>query len=1175
MTLLPDSASRTRVESDTAATLFVEAGAGTGKTRALVHRLSALLLEDGIPIEQLAAITFTEKAAAELRDRLRMHLVGQRGRPDRRAETALAGLDTSAIGTLHSFALRLLSENPLEAGIPPQVTAQQSTAEDAAVDAMWQECAAILFGSSPTAERTGDLARAVDDILDAGVKAPAFREVMEALHGDWDRLPDEPLHDGSTLPEVPDLSGIQADAASIVAWREKCQDPSDGLYATLGKHLTWLENLDTALADPTATPTWIELLGKPEGPGNSGKGANWGGTEVVKEIREEIKQFGVHCKEIMDAHWPPRIAVVLDALIPVVRRHAADRRRHGTLQFHDQLVLARDLLQNQEVRDRVRDRYRRILIDEFQDTDPIQLDIAELLTAAADRPGPEAGRLFTVGDPKQSIYRFRRADIATYLRARGDGSGTSTGVEIERLSTNFRCSRSVLEWVNSVFGEILLAIDGVQPEYQALDPAPTRPTHDPVHGPTPFVFRTEDVPEQCPTDASDATRRHWTEAADVARVIATAISEEWTHESKNGDQTPLRLGDIAILLPSRASLPMLETCLDHAGIEYRTEASSIVYGTPEIRDLLLAVRAVANSADEAALVGALRSPLFACGDDDLLRWHAGGGSWATGAPAPDELTDSPVARAMRYLSGLSRETRRPGELLERLVNDRMVFESVSDSPRRRDLWRRIRFVIEHAWQWEESAADPARADLREYADWALALTAEDARVPEAAIPEIGVDAVRITTIHASKGLEYPMVILAGMSRQWPGDRKRLLWTSDETPRPVARFAQKVADPEFTQAAQYEKDHSLAERIRLLYVAVTRAESRLAVSGHGYALGKGKKPLQMWGKLLGSVVEEPDAPDLIDFGPGLLTAAQAPTVDVPDEQEWNDRSRTVSERSSERAGWSATRIVHPDLVTAASTRADVSGTATGTEAGEAKDQPGAEDTGAVRDLDAPSADEDISPEFQPLPDRLAAALRDRFAPAPTHVDELPTAPRHTPVAAGPDVGTAVHHLAEHTDLARLHSSIDNPAALSEWEQWAADQLTALGLSGSLPSARAPQAVAEMVSVARTALTSEPIRRASGLRHWAELPVAGPLTTVDGVAVAVDGVVDLVVEEPDGTWSIIDYKTDVSATVDTVDEYLLQLCAYAELLGTTTGRAVSTIELVFCRGPKATIVTRTLS
>jgi len=296
------------------------------------------------------------------------------------------------------------------------------------------------------------------------------------------------------------------------------------------------------------------------------------------------------------------------------------------------------------------------------------------------------------------------------------------------------------------------------------------------------------------------------------------------------------------------------------------------------------------------------------------------------------------------------------------------------------------------------------------------------------------------------------------------------------------------------------------------------------------------------------------------------------VEVPDEQEWNDRSRIVSERASERAGWSATRIVHPDMVAAGSTPAGASGTAEDSDTAEV--HPGSVDPNAVRDLEAPPAGQDAA-DLQSLPERLAAALRDRFAPAPTHVDELPAAPRHTPVAAGPDVGTAVHHLAEHTDLARLHSSIDDPAALNEWEQWAANQLTALGLSGHLPSARDPQAVTEMVSVARTALTAEPVRRASGLRYWAELPVAGPLTTADGVTVAVDGVVDLVVEEPDGTWSIIDYKTDVGVTTTTVDEYLLQLCAYAELLHAATGRRVSRIALVFCRGARATVIARDLA
>ena len=170
---------------------------------------------------------------------------------------------------------------------------------------------------------------------------------------------------------------------------------------------------------------------------------------------------------------------------------------------------------------------------------------------------------------------------------------------------------------------------------------------------------------------------------------------------------------------------------------------------------------------------------------------------------------------------------------------------------------------------------------------------------------------------------------------------------------------------------------------------------------------------------------------------------------------------------------------------------------------------------------------------------------------------------------------MHHLAEHTDLSRLLGPTADPdSAMADWDRWAADQLVALGLGGGLQGSRNPEAVAEMVAVARTALTSEPVRRAASRTHWAELPAAGTLSTAGGATVAVDGVVDLVVQEDDGSLSIVDYKTDVAVTTDTVDEYLLQLCAYAELLGDSTGRSVSRIELVFCRGARPTVVARDL-
>ena len=1202
---LPDAGARLRVETDTAATLFVEAGAGTGKTRALVRRLGRLLLVDGVEMGAIAAITFTEKAAAELRDRLRTHLVAARtdgelsgGAPGStaspaavaRADAALAALDTAALGTLHSFALRLLAENPLEAGTPPRIVTQQDTAADAADAWLADECHSALFGP----DRDEVVREAVDELLAGGASPATLGEIALALHADWDRL-DPALE--STPPQRPgplDLTEIESAVTQILAWIEVCTNAEDKLVLQLRIISEWAEELRAAAEeDPTRA---LELLGSPKGPGGGGAKANWpGGAAMVTEIKNEIKALQALCGRVRDAYWGRRLDVVLAVLAPVVLRHAEQRRRRGTLQFHDQLVRARELLTDPAVRERVRARYPRVLIDEFQDTDPLQLDLARLLACAPDGTAgvpdglvpPEPGRLFTVGDPKQSIYRFRRADISTYLRAQ-----SSPGVELQRLTTNFRCTRAVIEWVNRVFGEVLVAETATQPEYVPLDAAPWRPPHDPRFGPAPFVFRTGELPPaHVGRPETDAQELGLAEASDIARIIRTALEEGWTHETEDGPRL-LALSDIAILLPTRTALRDIEDCLDAAGIDYRAEASSIVYGTPEIRDLLLAVRAVATTADSAAVVGALRSPLYACSDEDLLRWRATGGSWAPGAPAPADLTESPVAEGLGHLAELSRSTRRPGELLERLVTERMVFESVAESPRRRDLWRRIRFVIEHAWQWEDSADDPGRADLRDYADHALALTAEDARVPEAVIPETDVDAVRITTMHASKGLEYPMVIVAGMSRKIVSRSRHLYWSADGRPLLSLTEAQRTAG--VADAKALEQRHERAEKIRLMYVAATRAASRLAVSGYGYKLTRPKKgedpalATGLMGHLFGWVIAEPDAPPLAPF-PLVRPRRDVSTPAPLDAAEWERESAEVAARSAERAGWSATRIVHPAEEPAADPEA-----------------PGGDPTEHLA--------EDV-----PLPERLVAALRSRFAVAPVADSELPRPPRRQPVASGTGVGTAVHHLAELTDLAAL--PVDE-SGWSEWGRWARAQLLALGV-GDLEG---EAAIAEMVSVARTALDSEPVRRASALEHHRELPLAGLLSAdpggsgvpagatrsgegpagdgavvgggavnaaaadgalVDGVAVdaaavdeaavdgvAVDGVADLVVREADGSWTIVDYKTDVGVTAETADAYLLQLCAYAELLGRVTGRRVGRLELVFCRGDAATVLTRTL-
>ena len=270
-----------------------------------------------------------------------------------------------------------------------------------------------------------------------------------------------------------------------------------------------------------------------------------------------------------------------------------------------------------------------MLIDEFQDTDPIQFEIATRLTAAPDRQGRDAsalvplpGRLFLVGDPKQSIYRFRRADIATYLAA-----STSMTSARESLTANFRSTPAVIDWVNGVFSHVIEAADDVQPAYAALDACRPEPSG---HG-TVTVLGLEPHDEEL-----RAQELRELEAASVAATVATALRERWPVADGVGGLRPCRAGDVAILLPARTSLPMLETALEQLGVPYRAENASVVYVAPEIRDLLLALRAAADPTDELAMVAALRTPLYGCSDVELYDWRVAGGRWSPFAEPPQD-----------------------------------------------------------------------------------------------------------------------------------------------------------------------------------------------------------------------------------------------------------------------------------------------------------------------------------------------------------------------------------------------------------------------------------------------------------------------------------------------------------------------------------------------------------
>ncbi|MDQ3538691.1 MAG: PD-(D/E)XK nuclease family protein, partial [Actinomycetota bacterium] len=425
--------------------------------------------------------------------------------------------------------------------------------------------------------------------------------------------------------------------------------------------------------------------------------------------------------------------------------------------------------------------------------------------------------------PKQSIYRFRRADIDLYLRAR------QVIGEPVALTTNFRTTPPVIDWVNGVFGRLIQHEAGSQPAYQPLDAAPLR-TAPPGGGGVSVLGREPHPDSPLADDLRDR------EANDVADAVLAASGWQISQSSNSDDDgseswRDAQFGDIAILLPARTSLAALERALDDRDIPYRAETSSLVYSTREVRDLMAAARALADPTDQLSLVTALRSPAFGCGDDDLYDYKVGhGGKWNFTAPAPDGLDESQVvAAAMRYLATLHHQLPwlSPSELLGRIARDRRLFELGYAEGRPRDLWRRLRFVVDQARAWSESEG----GTLREYLDWARMQASDSARVAETILPETDDDAVRILTIHGAKGLEFPITILSGMTTASSGRRTRVEVAFPPTGPVALKVGSGLTTPEFEAFKPIDEQMDFHERLRLLYVACTRAKDHLIVSLH--------------------------------------------------------------------------------------------------------------------------------------------------------------------------------------------------------------------------------------------------------------------------------------------------------------------------------------------------------
>jgi ATP-dependent helicase/nuclease subunit A len=841
---LPDEDARRAIREALGVSLLVEAAAGTGKTTSLVERMTALIGEGVTTIDRIAAVTFTIKAAAELSERFQTSLEAAAraasGIEKERFDAALAHLDSAFVGTIHAFCARLLRERPVEAGVDPGFAEMDEPENAAARLEAWERYTERLFTEeSPILPRLVSLNVRLDDL----------RQTYETLSDNEDVAP-------AIGPEetAPDFAAERAAVAAFLA-RAAAEIPADmpaGGWTEYQDALRRAARLvalrDTA--DATAFAQVLEALHR----------ARKKGTEAGR-MRAEFETL---CRDVLEPglrRWRQYLhPIVMRAVAPASAEYAAWRRRNGRLNFQDLLLLARALLRDHaHVRRAFQGRFLPILVDEFQDTDPIQAEILFYLTGQDleetdwRKLAPKPGSLFVVGDPKQSIYRFRRADIETYgaVRERLAKYG-----RVLRLTSNFRSSGRLCDWVNGVFSRQFPA-EATAQQAAWVPLSAQRPEGEP--GVFRILVRTSGSGVQAVVD-QDATR--------VARAIEGLVG--------SGAHAP---GDVLVLFRTRKFMSDYARELEARGIPYELSGGGAFRDSEELQTLLPLLAAISDPDDPVAFTAVLRGPLFGVDDEALYRHFRAGGRFSFRAALPDD-PDPRIAGAVSLLTegeALARDLP-PGAAIARLCG-RLGWTAYAGArelgdSRAGNLLKAIAAARTFSTEGLDFGSVVAELDRLTNAGYIEEMSARPGRR----------GAVRLMTVHGAKGLEASVVFLADPRRE--NDPPVRFSIDRRGPQPLGHWrvvrksdegfgVMEYAEPRGWEAMEESEDaFENAEKIRLLYVAATRAKAMLVVSV--WKQGKSDNAQGAWSPLapyLNADFPEAPAPPAADAvpAPGSVAA----------------------------------------------------------------------------------------------------------------------------------------------------------------------------------------------------------------------------------------------------------------------------------------------------------------
>ena len=848
---LADTFARQRAIATFDHNLVVTAGAGTGKTTLLVDRLVQLLLRNPEPLKitEIVALTFTNKAANEIKLRLRERLqsylavkldlepsndieskthleIGSlidryqlsKDELDARVHDALRNMERSDIGTIHSFAATLLRLYPLEAGIDPQFQEDDGKQFERIFDEQWdlwldQELA--LTGS-----HSNDWRNPLRKLTLDHVKALAKSLCSETVELQRSKP-------NSTDTEVfkflePWLKNLESKAAALIETYTEDRQNEKLVGAALAvirefRQRGGIFGNGTGEARSLVTEKSInkDLQG-------------WSEIDAVEaqQLVRIAKSLGQVDAKLTDLLWK--------LLVPFVEKFRECFIREGFVSFDGLLLRARNLVRDRpHVREELKRQFRAILIDEFQDTDPIQYEILLYLSEKMGHSAKEwrnvkltAGKVFVVGDPKQSIYAFRRADIEAYLEVVEKLIKAQDGIECQ-LTTNFRSHADIIDVVNGVFECLIRPRDGVQPPYIPINSAPhTTSAGRPNIAPLPKVMVRKIVAGDDDVTAEKARR---IEGESLARWLKDEIIEKVAILNSSGERVWVQPKDIAILFRKLTDIHDYLEPFRRNGIRYVVEGERHFYAAKEIIDTVNLFRAIVNPYDRLALVGVLRSPLGGLTDQiiyELHRKHLL--DYREVKRLKNKAFPTTVARLYQELAKLNVET--PKLPVGAAVSH--IFASLPLKALAACTFYGEQAVanLEKLRQQAELLGREGLTTLKEAIHQLQRRVLDVKEEGESVLAEENLDAVRIMSIHKAKGLEFPVVTLAGCQAGTDGQRainaEALFdWSTGLTGLRVGR----TWDLAGLYIAEKARVRMAEEQKRVLYVAMTRARDHLIIS----------------------------------------------------------------------------------------------------------------------------------------------------------------------------------------------------------------------------------------------------------------------------------------------------------------------------------------------------------